>query len=100
MERGPSRIRTGAGGFAIRCLTAWLRGRGRPATPVGGAVILASLRGGGKRNLLASTFPWTTRRRRSGFEAGRRACRASPLRLSGLLDADSLQLLRQRVDPF
>jgi integrase len=26
-ERGPSRIRTGDGGFAIRCLTAWLRGR-------------------------------------------------------------------------
>jgi integrase len=25
--RGPSRIRTGDGGFAIRCLTAWLRGR-------------------------------------------------------------------------
>jgi Phage integrase family len=28
-RRGPSRIRTGAGGFAIRCLTAWLRGRAR-----------------------------------------------------------------------
>jgi integrase len=27
--KGPSRIRTGAGGFAIRCLTAWLRGRRR-----------------------------------------------------------------------
>ncbi len=26
-ERGPSRIRTGDGGFAIHCLTAWLRGR-------------------------------------------------------------------------
>ena len=26
--RGPSRIRTGDGGFAIRCLTTWLRGRG------------------------------------------------------------------------
>ena len=26
--RGPSRIRTGDGGFAIRCLTAWLRGHG------------------------------------------------------------------------
>jgi integrase len=26
-ERGPSRIRTGDGGFAIRCLTAWRRGR-------------------------------------------------------------------------
>ena len=25
-ERGPSRIRTGDGGFAIHCLTAWLRG--------------------------------------------------------------------------
>jgi hypothetical protein len=25
--RGPSRIRTGDGGFAIRCLTAWRRGR-------------------------------------------------------------------------
>ena len=25
--RGPSRIRTGDGGFAIRCLTAWLRGQ-------------------------------------------------------------------------
>ena len=25
-SRGPSRIRTGDGGFAIRCLTAWLRG--------------------------------------------------------------------------
>ena len=25
-KRGPSRIRTGDGGFAIRCLTAWLRG--------------------------------------------------------------------------
>src|SRR5947207_2976935 len=25
--RGPSRIRTGDGGFAIHCLTAWLRGR-------------------------------------------------------------------------
>jgi hypothetical protein len=25
--RGPSRIRTGAGGFAIRCLTTWLRGQ-------------------------------------------------------------------------
>jgi hypothetical protein len=29
MERGPSRIRTGDGGFAIRCLTAWRRGQGR-----------------------------------------------------------------------
>ncbi len=28
-ERGPSRIRTGDGGFAIHCLTAWLRGRER-----------------------------------------------------------------------
>jgi hypothetical protein len=27
-KRGPSRIRTGDGGFAIRCLTAWLRGQG------------------------------------------------------------------------
>lgn len=27
-RRGPSRIRTGDGGFAIRCLTAWLRGPG------------------------------------------------------------------------
>src|SRR5262245_28874953 len=26
--KGPSRIRTGDGGFAIRCLTAWLRGPG------------------------------------------------------------------------
>src|SRR5260370_5216849 len=25
--KGPSRIRTGDGGFAIRCLTAWLRGQ-------------------------------------------------------------------------
>ena len=28
-KRGPSRIRTGDGGFAIRCLTAWRRGRCR-----------------------------------------------------------------------
>src|SRR6266403_1194953 len=35
--RGPSRIRTGDGGFAIHCLTAWLRGRYS-------AAILASLR--------------------------------------------------------
>jgi integrase len=28
-RRGPSRIRTGDGGFAIRCLTTWLRGRER-----------------------------------------------------------------------
>ena len=27
VRKGPSRIRTGDGGFAIRCLTAWLRGR-------------------------------------------------------------------------
>jgi hypothetical protein len=27
-SRGPSRIRTGDGGFAIRCLTAWRRGPG------------------------------------------------------------------------
>jgi site-specific recombinase XerD len=27
-KKGPSRIRTGDGGFAIRCLTAWRRGRG------------------------------------------------------------------------
>ena len=31
-ERGPSRIRTGDGGFAIRCLTAWRRGHTRPAS--------------------------------------------------------------------
>jgi site-specific recombinase XerD len=32
-RKGPSRIRTGAGGFAIRCLTAWLRGRTRGLIP-------------------------------------------------------------------
>src|SRR5262249_20889695 len=42
--RGPSRIRTGDGGFAIRCLTAWRRGR-----PCDGVSILSVAPGGVNR---------------------------------------------------
>jgi hypothetical protein len=46
VQKGPSRIRTGDGGFAIRCLTAWLRGRG----PSKRAIILAIFHDRGKLN--------------------------------------------------
>jgi integrase len=46
-RKGPSRIRTGDGGFAIRCLTAWLRGQGTEGEDSGG-------RGGCQRFLPSS----------------------------------------------
>jgi len=59
--RGPSRIRTGDGGFAIHCLTTWLRGRSR-ATVVG---ILSALSATNKRRTRQSPRPrrWRISRR-------------------------------------